>query len=111
MTPRHRRKHLEFAKRHFNYDWKKVLWSDETKFERFGQIQHRHVWRRNRDAYTERQLIPTVKYGGGSVMFWGCFNSRGPGALVEIDGIMNSTKFQAILCQGTDLGKGTKTFL
>ena len=33
---------------------------------------------------------------GGSVMFWGCFNSRGPGALVKIDGIMNSTKYQAI---------------
>ena len=30
-------------------------------------------------------------------MFWGCFNSSGPGALVQIDGIMNSTKFQAIL--------------
>uniref|UniRef100_A0AAZ3S797 Transposase Tc1-like domain-containing protein n=1 Tax=Oncorhynchus tshawytscha TaxID=74940 RepID=A0AAZ3S797_ONCTS len=31
LTPRHRRKRLEFAKHHLNYDWKKVLWSDETK--------------------------------------------------------------------------------
>ena len=31
------------------------------------------------------------------VMFWGCFNYRGPGALVRIDGIMNSTKYQGIL--------------
>jgi hypothetical protein len=30
-------------------------------------------------------------------MFWGRFNSRGPGALVQIDGVMNSTKYQAIL--------------
>ena len=54
---------------------------------------------RNRDAYKEKHLIPTVKYGGGSVMFWGCFNSRGPGTLVRIDGIMNSTKYQAILAE------------
>lgn len=99
LTTRHRRKRLEFAKRHLHYDWNKVLWSDETKIERFCQIQHRHVWRRNRDAYKEKHLIPTVKYGGGSVMFWGCFNSRGPGALVRIDGIMNSTKYQAILAE------------
>ena len=32
-------------------------------------------------------------------MFWGCFNSRGPGALVRIDGIINSTKYQAILAE------------
>ena len=47
----------------------KVLWSDETKIKRFCQIQHRHVWRRNRDPYKEKHLIPTVKYGGGSVCF------------------------------------------
>ena len=72
-----------------------MLWSDETNNESFCQVQHRHVWRRNRDAYKEKHLIPTVKYDGGSLMFWGCFNSRGPGALVRIDGIMNSTKYQA----------------
>ena len=99
LTTRHRRKCLEFAKRHLHYDWNKVLWSDETKIESFCQVQHQHVWRRNRDAYKEKHLIPTVKYGGGSVMFWGCFNSRGPGALVRVDGIMNSTKYQAILAE------------
>ena len=26
-------KHLEFAKRHWNYDWNRVLWSDETKMK------------------------------------------------------------------------------
>lgn len=31
LTLRHRSKRLEFAKRHLNYDWKRVLWSDETK--------------------------------------------------------------------------------
>ena len=90
LTTSHRRKCLEFAKRHLHYDWNKVLWSDETKTESFCQVQHWHVWHRNRDAYKEKHLIPTVKYGGGSVMFWGCFNSRVPGVMVRIDGIINS---------------------
>ena len=98
-STRHRRKHLEFAKHHLHYDWNKVFWSDETKIEWFCQVQHRHVCRRNRDAYKEKNLIPTVKYGGGSVMLWGCFNSRGPGALVRVDGINNSSKYQAILAE------------
>ena len=63
------------------------------KLNCFCQVQHRHVCRRNRDAYKEKNLIPMVKYGGGSVMFWGCFNSRGPGALVRVDGIINSSKY------------------
>ena len=30
-------------------------------------------------------------------MLWGCFTASGPGALVNINGIMNSTKYQDIL--------------
>ena len=72
LTPRH--KHLEFAKRYLlNDDRKKVLWSDATNIERFGQIQHLHVWRRNRDAYKERNLIPTVKYIRGVTDVLGLF--------------------------------------
>ena len=73
-----------------------MLWSDETKIQHFCQVQHRHAWRRNREAYKEKHLIPTVKYSVGSVMFYGCL---GPGALFRINGIMNSTKYQAILAE------------
>ena len=45
-----------------------------------------------RIAYNEKHLTPTVKLGGGSPMLWGCFAATGPGTLVTIDGIMNSTK-------------------
>ncbi len=45
----------------------------------------------------EKYLMPTVKYGGGSLMFWGCFSARGPGHFVRIHGIMDSVKYQQIL--------------
>ena len=73
-----------------------MFWSDETKIECFCQVQHRHVCRRNRDACKEKNLIHMVKYGGGSVMFWGCLI---PAALVRVDGIINSSKYQAILAE------------
>ena len=37
-----------------------------------------------------------MKYGTGPVMPLGCFNSRGPGALAKISGIMDSMNYQAI---------------
>ena len=34
-------------------------------------------------------LKSTVKYGGGSIMIWGCLTANGKGDLVKINGIMN----------------------
>ncbi|KAF7646113.1 hypothetical protein LDENG_00193440 [Lucifuga dentata] len=38
-------------------------------------------WRRKNEAYVEKNTLPTVKHGGGSVMLWGCFASSGTGNL------------------------------
>ena len=54
-------------------DLNRVLWSDETKMDVFGHVHRRHVCSQKRDAYKEKHLIPTVKYGGGSFMLWGTF--------------------------------------
>ncbi len=43
--------------------------------------------------------MPTVKYGGGSVMLWVCFSSKGSGNLVTVYGIMNSLIYQDIFNQ------------
>ena len=32
------------------------------------------VWRHKHTAYTPRNIQPTVPYGGGSVMVWGCIS-------------------------------------
>ena len=56
-----------------------------SKIELFGHVHRQHVWCQKRDAYKEKHLIPTVKYGGGSLMLWGRF-AASPGALVKING-------------------------
>ncbi|KAK3536029.1 hypothetical protein QTP70_025510, partial [Hemibagrus guttatus] len=45
----------------------------------------------------KKNIIPTVKYGGGNVMFWGCFAASGPGRLAVINVTMNSAVYQKIL--------------
>ncbi len=56
-----------------------------------------YIWRKSNTAFQKKNIIPTVKYGGGSVMVWGCFAASGPGRLAVINGTMNSAVYQKIL--------------
>ncbi|GFW39602.1 transposable element Tcb2 transposase [Trichonephila clavipes] len=77
--------------------WKKVIFSDESKFNIFGSDGRRTVWRKPNTALDPKNLHPTVKHGGVSVMFWGRMASNGVGNLVFIDGIMNHKLYIDIL--------------
>uniref|UniRef100_A0A8C7QZS1 Transposase Tc1-like domain-containing protein n=1 Tax=Oncorhynchus mykiss TaxID=8022 RepID=A0A8C7QZS1_ONCMY len=93
----HKKCRLKFATSHLGDTpnmWKKVLWSDETKIELFGNNAKRYVWRKSNTA---EHTIPTVKHGGGSIMVWACFSSAGTGKMVKIDGKMDGTKYRTIL--------------
>ena len=68
----------------------KILWSDETKIELFGQNAKRHIWRKPR-------IIPKVKHGGGSILLWVCFSASGTGRLVRNEAKMNGAKYREIL--------------
>ena len=47
------------------------------------------VWKKN--------LKPTLKFGGGSVLVWGCMSAKGVGNLVFIDGIMDKNVYLNII--------------
>ena len=76
-----------------------VLWSDEAKNELFGNKHSKWVWCKKKEDYTEKNLIPTVKYGERAVMMWGCFSFKGPGNVVRVYGITNCVKYQDIFNQ------------
>ncbi|KAK3568913.1 hypothetical protein QTP86_019559, partial [Hemibagrus guttatus] len=67
------------------------------KFELFGRSVSHYVWRKSNTAFQKKIITPTVKYGGGSVMVWGCSAASGPGRLAVINGTMNSAVYQKIL--------------
>lgn len=95
-----KQKRLEFAKKHRNWtidQWKSVLWTDESKFEIFGSRRRQYVRRKVGQRLDQRCIMPTVKFGGGSIMVWGAFSFDGVGELVKIDGIMNKQSYHRIL--------------
>uniref|UniRef100_A0A8C5MLE8 Transposase n=1 Tax=Leptobrachium leishanense TaxID=445787 RepID=A0A8C5MLE8_9ANUR len=100
LTQRYKKARLQFAKMYSSKPksfWETILWTDETKIELFGKAHHSTVYRKWNEAYKEKNTVPTVKYGGGSMMFWGCFAASGTGCLECVQGIMKSEDYQRIL--------------
>lgn len=102
ISEKNKKLRLEFAKKHIDKDmefWKSVIFTDESKFNLFGNDCGGKVWRRKNEAMQAKNLMPTVKHGGGSVMVWGAMAASGVGSLVFIDGIMDKHYYKAILEQ------------
>jgi hypothetical protein len=100
LLPRHIRERMDFAKRHQHWtveDWKRVVWSDETKINRLGSDGREWTWRRPGGELTARDVKGTVKFGGGSLMLWGCMTADGVGYSCRIDGRMDAELYTRIL--------------
>jgi transposase len=100
----HRARRLKFARDHENWtveDWKRVLWSDETKINRIGSDGKVYVWKARGEGVSDRTTTPTVKHGGGNnLMVWGCMGWNGVGKLVEVEGKMDAQQYCEILDEG-----------
>lgn len=93
-------KRLKWALEHEQWtedDWKRVIWSDETKINRFGSDGNRYSWVRTDTSLQPKLIEPTVKFGGGNIMMWGCMTWSGIGAMARIEGKMDGPMFVNIL--------------
>uniref|UniRef100_A0AAY5KTD7 WW domain-containing protein n=1 Tax=Esox lucius TaxID=8010 RepID=A0AAY5KTD7_ESOLU len=79
--------------------WKKMRDEMKPRLNFFCHNSKSYVWRKNNTAHHPKNTIHPVKHGGGSIMLWGCFSSAVSGALVSVEGIMNSSKYHVILAQ------------
>ena len=100
LSKRHKKLRLEFAEAYQYWtisDWRKVIFSDESKVNRFWSDGRKWSWSRPDDALNDRNVTGTVKYGGGSVMVWGCITALGPGYLTKIEGSLDAKLYCNIL--------------
>ena len=84
LLKQHRDARLKSVRQHKekeNSFRERELWTDETKIELFGNNYRNHVWRKGGEDYSLKNTVPTVKFGGGSIMIWGCFSVKGVGKI------------------------------
>jgi len=100
LSPKNIKARLSFAKTHKDWtidDWRRVVWSDETKINRFCSDGRSWYWKRDGESQQERHVSQTVKHGGGSIKIWGCMTVQGPGYMCKIDGNMDQHLYKGIL--------------
>ena len=101
ISQKNKKIRFDICEQWFNFTkkfWGTVLFSDECKFEVWSTSRSSRIWRKDRSKYDEKNLSPTVKYGG-SLMVWGCMGRNGVGKLVFIDGTMDSIVYVRILSE------------
>jgi hypothetical protein len=72
-----------FSQRYENWtidDWKRVIFSDGAKINRFNSYGRPWCWIEDGEHIGPQHVHQFVKHGGGSVMIWGCMTAFGPGA-------------------------------
>ena len=69
----HLRYQLLFAQKYCEWaveDWKRVLWSDETKFCLFRPDAGNWIWKSQGEGLNKRTTHVTVKHGSGNIIVW-----------------------------------------
>lgn len=76
LTKMRKQVRFEFAKTHRSWtvdDWKRVVFSDETKINRLGSDGAQWTWKATDAELRAHNVEHLYKHGGGSIMAWGCF--------------------------------------
>jgi len=92
--------HFNFAYTHKDWtidNWKRVVWSDEIKINHLGSDGHKWAWKKAGEVLNNRLVQGTLKFGGGSLMMWGCMTWEGVGYAIKIDGRMDGDLYLQIL--------------
>lgn len=100
LCRQHIKARYDFAIQHKDWtevDWARVIFSDETKINRLGSDGRRWVWKRTNKVLSQHDVKETQKFGGGSLMFWGCISVNGAGFGCRVDGRMDSALYLEIL--------------
>lgn len=96
LSPQNIEARKQFAISHMSWtkEWRKIIFSDEKKFNLDGPDGWTHYWH---DLRTEPKVFSKRQSGGGSVMVWGAIGYRKKVDLIFIDHRMNSADYQEMV--------------
>lgn len=100
LTKKHIRYRKKFVDKYKDWtvdDYKRIVWSDETKINRFNSDGLQWVYVDANNNQIADRVQPKTKFGGGGIMVWGCMTWAGVGKLTKIDGTMNALQYTQIL--------------
>lgn len=100
LSARHKKQRLDFAQTHAEWtveDWKRVIFSDETKVNRICSDGIQWCWQKEGRTKESKIMKPVVKFGGGNIMVWGCITAEGTGYITQIEGNMDQHLYKHIL--------------
>ncbi|KAG0731701.1 hypothetical protein G6F62_014983 [Rhizopus arrhizus] len=71
LTEKHKKAQLPWAKKHQYWavhDWRRVIFSDETKINIWGSDGCKYYWKKKRDRLHPHHIDVIVKHEGGGFM-------------------------------------------
>ena len=93
---KHRKFRLDFARKYESWtveEFKRVVWSDETKIGRMDSDDMQWTWGRPKTGIQDHRVQGTCKYCGGNRMLWGCMTWLGVGQSCKIGGNVASALY------------------
>ncbi len=96
MTFRHYEERRKWARDRVQWAgrWKRVIFSDEKKFNLDGPDGFAYYWH---DLRKEERYFSKRQNGGGGIMIWAAMSYRGLSDLYVVDGTLNSERYCNIL--------------
>ncbi|KAF7670490.1 Transposable element Tcb1 transposase, partial [Cucumispora dikerogammari] len=76
-----------------------VIFSDECRFKLSGSDGRQRVLREMGKRHALENIIPTRKFGEGSIMVWGCISYEGVSRIVLVDETMDSIRYARLLTE------------
>lgn len=96
LSSDHKSKRMEWCRQHMSFgnNWRKIIFSDEKKFNLDGPDGYQFHWH---DMRREPEYFSKRAFGGGSLMVWAAIGYNGKTELVFINGKQNSIKYKETL--------------